>query len=206
MAGLGVAIVLAAYFLVDGRRTYLWLTAFVPRPARKRVHQAAVEARRVIAAYVRGNLITSALAAVATLIFLLALDVPAALFLALVAGVFNLLPVVGLLISALPAVLLGLTVSAGTGAAVAAFYLGYNAVENYYIQPKVYGRELELSDLAVIAAFLVGAELGGVLGALVALPVAAIYPAIERLWLTDSRRADLPDTHERLESGCGAER
>ena len=66
--------------------------------------------------------------------------------------------------------------------AVAIFYAPHNVVENYYIQPKVYGRELRLSDLAVIAAFLVGAELGGVLGAVIALPLAAMYPAVERIW------------------------
>jgi predicted PurR-regulated permease PerM len=205
LAGLAVAIVMAVYFLSEGRRTYLWLSAFVPPAERVRVHHAAIEARHVIAAYMRGNLLTSAIATVATLIALLVLKVPAAVFLAFLAGICNLLPVVGLLISALPAVLLGLTVSAGTGMAVLAFYLGYNAFENYYIQPKVYGRELELSDLAVIGAFLVGAELGGVLGALVALPVAAIYPVIERLWLRDSRRADLSHTHQRLED-CEDER
>jgi predicted PurR-regulated permease PerM len=205
LAGLGVAIVLAVYFLIDGRRTYLWLTAFVPRPARARVHETAVESREVVAAYVRGNLITSAMATVATLVFLLALGVPAALFLALIAGIFNLLPVVGILISAVPAVLLGLTVSTTTGIAVAAFYAIYNIVENYYIQPKVYGRAMQLSDIAVIIAFLIGAELGGVLGALVALPIAAIYPVVERVWLRDSRRADLPETHAQIEAQCAAE-
>jgi predicted PurR-regulated permease PerM len=205
LAGLAVAIVMAVYFLIEGRRTYLWLAAFAPPSGRPKVHQAAAEARHVIAAYVRGNLITSALATVATFVFLTALDVPAALFLALIAGVFNLLPVVGILLSAVPAVLLGLTVSTGTGIAVAVFFLSYNAIENYYIQPKVYGRELELSDIAVIAAFLVGAELGGVLGAMVALPIAAIYPAVERIWLSDSRRADLPDAHARIETECAAD-
>jgi predicted PurR-regulated permease PerM len=205
LAGVGVALVLAVYFLLDGRRTYLWLTAFVPRPARARVHETAIEARDVIAAYVRGNLITSAMATVATLVFLLVLKVPAALFLALIAGVCNLLPVVGILISAVPAVLLGLTVSTGTGIAVAVFFAVYNIVENYYIQPKVYGREMQLSDIAVIIAFLVGAQLGGVLGALVALPIAAIYPVVERVWLRDSRRADLPDTHAQIEAQCAAD-
>jgi predicted PurR-regulated permease PerM len=205
LAGLGVAIVLAVYFLIDGRRTYLWLTAFVPRPARARVHETAVESREVVAAYVRGNLITSAMATVATLVFLLVMKVPAALFLALIAGVCNLLPVVGILISAVPAVLLGLTVSTGTGIAVAVFFAAYNIVENYYIQPKVYGHEMQLSDIAVIIAFLIGAELGGVLGALVALPIAAIYPVVERVWLRDSRRADLPETHAQIEAQCATE-
>jgi len=83
---------------------------------------------------------------------------------------------------------------------VAGFFVVYNVVENYYIQPKVYGKAMALSDLAVIGAFLVGAELGGVLGALVALPLAATYPVVERVWFRDTARRDLPREHERIEA------
>lgn len=200
LAGLVVALALAIYFLVDGRRTYLWLVAFAPPDRRPQVHETADGARAAIAGYARGNLITSALAAVATWIVLLALGVPASLFLAVLAGVCNLLPVVGILISAAPAVLLALTVSPAAAGAVAAFFVLYNLFENYYIQPKVYGQAMRLSDLAVIAAFLVGAELGGVLGALVSLPIAATYPVIERVWLRGTARQDLPQAHARIEA------
>jgi predicted PurR-regulated permease PerM len=52
----------------------------------------------------------------------------------------------------------------------------------------------------VIGAFLVGAELGGVLGALVALPIAATYPVVERVWLRDSARGDVAQAHARIEA------
>jgi predicted PurR-regulated permease PerM len=196
VVGLGLALVLTVYFLIDGRRTYEWAAAFVPPRMRKKVDETAEGASRVIAAYVRGNLITSTLCAVATWITLGALGVPAALLLALLAGILDLVPVIGFFLSAAPAVLLGFTVSATVGVSVIAFYLLYNLVENYYIQPKVYGRELRLSDLAVIASFLVGAELGGVLGALIALPVAATYPVVERIWRAP--REDVAESHERV--------
>ena len=77
------------------------------------------------------------------------------------------------------------------------FNVAYNAVENYYISPKVYGRELPLSSLAIILAFGVGAELGGVMGALVALPLAAIYPAIERTWLAEQVGPGVVEEHRR---------
>ena len=83
---------------------------------------------------------------------------------------------------------------------VAVFFVLYNLVENYYIAPKVYGRELRLSDLAVVAAFLVGAELGGVLGALISLPLAAMYPAIEQIWFTGPNLADTALAHQRIEA------
>jgi predicted PurR-regulated permease PerM len=199
-AGLGVVLVLAVYFLLDGRRTYHWLAAYAPARSRDKVHETADGAAAAIAAYARGNLITSALSAAATWIVLLVLGVPAALLLAVLAGVCNLLPVVGILLSAGPAILLALTVSPTAAVAVAGFFLLYNVVENYYIQPKVYGTAMELSALAVIGAFLVGAELGGVLGALVALPLAATYPVVERVWFRDTARGDLPREHQRIES------
>lgn len=198
IAGLGVALVLTVYFLIDGRRTYCWCAAFLPRRMQSRAHETAAGARRVIAAYVRGNVITSTICAFTTWIALVVLGVPAALLLALLAGILDLVPVIGFFLSAAPAVLLASTVSPTVAVLVLAFYLLYNLVENYYIQPKVYGGELELSDLAVIASFLVGAELGGVLGALVALPLAATYPVVERIWRVP--REDVADAHERLAS------
>lgn len=198
LAGLGVALVLTVYFLIDGRRTYRWCAAFLPLRAQAKADQTAGEGSRVIAAYVRGNLITSTVCAITTWIVLSVLGVPAALFLALLAGLLDLVPVVGFFLSAAPAVLLAFAVSPTVALVVIAFYLLYNLVENYYIQPKVYGSELRLSDLAVIASFLVGAELGGVLGALIALPVAAIYPIVERIWRVP--REDVADAHERLAS------
>ena len=200
VAGVGVALVLTIYLLLDGRRTYEWLLAFVPPSHRPRMDDTALAARRVAAAYVRGNVVTSVLCAVCTYVALALMQVPAALVLALLAGIFDFVPVIGFILSAVPAVLLGAAVSPMVALAVAAFFVLYNLVENYYIAPKVYGRELRLSDLAVVAAFLVGAELGGVLGALISLPLAAMYPAIEQIWFTSSNLADTAVAHQRIEA------
>ena len=72
-------------------------------------------------------------------------------------------------------------------------------VENYLIGPKVYGGQLRLSNLAVLLAFAVGAELFGILGALLALPVAAMYPCVEDVWLRDYLGRDAVETHRRIE-------
>jgi len=94
--------------------------------------------------------------------------------------------------------LLALTVSGTTAIAVAALYVGYHLLENYLIAPKVYGDHLCLSDVAVLLAFAVGAQLGGVIGALVALPIAAAYPAVERIWLTPYLSDDVAEEHARV--------
>lgn len=198
LTGVGVALVVTVYLLLDGRRTLAWLIAFVPARSRPRARETAECARRVIASYIHGNLITSGLAAVATWIALVSMGVPAALLLALLAGLLDLVPVVGFFLSAAPAILLGATVSPMVALGVALFFVAYNLVENYYIQPKVYGREMELSALAVIVAFLVGGTLGGVLGALIALPLAAMYPAVERIWFDTPSGSDAVDEHQRI--------
>ena len=184
LAALIVALVVAMYLLIDGRRTYKWLMAFVPGQHRAAVEEVAAGSQQVIVAFVRGNVITSVFAFLYTWLVLALLGVPAALLLAVLAGVFDLVPIVGFFLSAAPAVLLGALVSPAVAFAVAGLYVLYNTIENYYITPKVYGHELELSDLAVVGVFIVGAELGGVLGALVSLPIAAVYPYIEDAWLT----------------------
>ena len=119
------------------------------------------------------------------------------LLLAILAGVLDLVPIVGFFISAAPAVLLGAVVSPTVAILVAAFYVLYNTFENYYITPKVYGHQLQLSDLAVVAVFLAGAELGGVLGALVSLPLAAVYPYVEDAWRTRAGRR-VAEEHRRI--------
>ena len=77
-------------------------------------------------------------------------------------------------------------------------HIAFNAVENYIIAPKVYGRELELSNLAVLVAVAIGGQLGGVMGALLALPIAATYPIVERNWLRPHLASDTIERHSRL--------
>jgi len=197
---IGVALILTLYLLLDGRRTYDWLVAFAPEHVRPQVHETAHEARKVVGAFIQGNLITSLLAGVCTWVALVFLQVPAALLLAVLAGVLDLIPIIGFFLSAAPAVLLGFAVSPAVALAVAAFYVLYNLVEAYYIQPKVFGRTMCLSDLAVVAAFLVGAQLAGVIGAVIALPLAALYPIVERVWFDRPGLADTADEHARIEA------
>jgi predicted PurR-regulated permease PerM len=127
------------------------------------------------------------------------MNVPAALLLALLAGLSDFVPVVGFFLSAAPALVLGFAVSVPVGFAVAGFYVLYNAIETYYISPKVYGSRLQMSNLAVIGAFALGAELGGVVGALIALPLVAIYPVVEDMWLRDRLGPDVVGDHRRIE-------
>jgi predicted PurR-regulated permease PerM len=199
LLSIGIALILTVYLLLDGRRTYEWLVAFAPHEQRPRVRQTAVEGRKAVVAYVRGNALTSLIAAVCAYVFLIIFKVPAPLLLALLTGIFDFLPVIGVFLTAIPMVLLALTVSTGAGVATAVFNAAYNAVETYYISPKVYGNRLKLSSLAVILGFAVGAELGGVVGALISLPIVAMYPAVENIWLGDRLAPEVLKDHRRIE-------
>ena len=139
----GIALVLTIYLLLDGRRTYEWFKAYTRREHRPRVDETAAKARAAILAYVIGNAATSLIAFVCTWIALAAMNVPAALLLALLAGLSDFIPVLGFFLSAAPALVLGFSVSVSVGFAVVAFYILYNAVETYCISPKVYGSRLQ---------------------------------------------------------------
>jgi predicted PurR-regulated permease PerM len=198
LAAVVLAFVLAIYLLVEGEITYAWLLAYVPPSRRHRVHDTILEARTLMLHYVVGNVATSVFAGVSVYTALVLLHVPVPFLLALLAAICDFIPVLGFVLSALPAVLIAVTVSGSTAVIVAAFYVLDHAVENYLIAPRVYGSRLRLSNIAVIVALFAGAAIGGVVGALVALPFAAAYPAIERIWLEDYLGRRVVQDHERL--------
>ena len=183
VAGVVVMLVMTLYLLLDGRRLYAWLLAYVPRARRERVAQTSDEVSRVIHAYIRGQAITSALVGAFSYATLKVLHVPAPLALAVLAALLDVVPFVGFVAFTLPAVVLALTVSPTVALVVAALYGGYHFLENYVIVPRVYGRQLRLSTLTVLLALGVAGALFGVLAAILVLPLVAAYPVVERLWL-----------------------
>ncbi len=202
---IALGLVLTIYLVIEREKTVEWALAFVPHEHQVRARRTLHEAYEVVLAYVAGNVATSIFAAVTVFIALTLLRVPAALLLALLAGVFDFVPVLGFIASAAPAVLLGFTVSPTVAVLVLTVYVGYHFLENYVIGPMVYGNRLRLSNVAVLVAFALGAELGGVIGALLALPIAAIYPCIERVWFTGETGRDLAARHTQLEHADAAE-
>jgi len=195
---IALGFVVMVYLLIDGQRTRDWCVAFVPQAKRARAERTLDEAGDVMSTYLRGNMITAALAGVFVFVAMSLLKVPAALLLALFAAVFDFIPIVGVLLAGIPAAALGLTVSGTVGIAALGLYVVYHVIEAYVIAPRVYGGRMELSHLAVILAFAIGAELAGVIGAIIALPLAAIYPTIERIWLRDELPADTVQKHRRI--------
>ena len=176
-------IMIALYLVIDGGRTYRWILAFFPPFTRRKIHHTSEEISKVIFSYVVGQAITSALVMIFTFSVLSLLGVPGALMLAIMAAIFDVLPMLGFFLLTVPAFLMALSVSLKTALIVLALYVLYAALESYFIVPKVYGKSLRLSTLSVLLGLLVGTLLAGVPGALAALPLVASYSVIERIWL-----------------------
>ena len=178
-----VVIILAAYLMVDGPRALQRMILFFPLAERSKVAEALAEVSHMIFAYVSGQFLISVLAAAYLFLVLSFLGVPMALLLGIVAGICDVLPIIGFFIAVVLAMALGLTVSTSTAGLVFVLYGAYHLFENLYILPKVYGKKLKLPKSAVPLAVAAGGLLAGVVGAIVALPIVAAYPVVERLWL-----------------------
>jgi predicted PurR-regulated permease PerM len=196
IAAFVLASILVLYLLIEARQTYRWIRGFVPAELRPRFDRTASEARDVASAYIVANFVTSVLAGLYTFTWLAVLGVPAALVLAVLAFVCDFIPILGFFIACAPAMVMAATKSVTLSLAMIPIYGGYHFLENYFIGPKIYGGRLRLSNVAILVAFAIGAELGGVVGALLAMPIAATYPTIEKLWLRDQLGDDVVAEHE----------
>jgi predicted PurR-regulated permease PerM len=188
--------ILVLYLLIEAKQTYRWVRGFTPAALRPRFDRTASEARDVASAYIVANFVTSVLAGMYSFVWLATLGVPAALVLAVLAFVCDFIPILGFFIACAPAMVMAAAKSVPLALGMIPIYGAYHLVENYFIGPKIYGGRLRLSNVAVLLAFAVGAELGGVVGALLAMPIAATYPTIEKLWLRDQLGDDVVAEHE----------
>jgi predicted PurR-regulated permease PerM len=195
-----VVLILAIYLVAEGGRVYRWLLAFVPESQRRKMGPASEEITEVVGHYVAGNLFTSLVCSIYAFIVLAVLHVPGAALFAVLAGVFDLLPIIGFFLFTIPATLVALTVSLKTALLVAALYGAYHLAENYFIVPRIYGNRLRLSELTVLVACLAAGLVAGVIGVLLVLPMVACYPIIERYWLQPYLRPDTVKEHDKIDA------
>lgn len=185
LLGLVTVLIMTFYLLVDSRRVHRALLRLAP--AERRDH-AADASRRVasrISAWLVGHLVLAALVGGATAVGLSLIGVPFAWVIAVLAGAAEMVPIVGPLVAGAVAVGMGLTVSLHTALVTLAFVLALQTVESNVLVPKIMERQVGLSPVVIVAALLVGGELRGVLGAILAIPTAVILAALlEELWDT----------------------
>ncbi len=164
---------LALYLMLDRDRMRGALFALVPRDFHVRMSRVLMNLETIVGGYMRGQAITSLLMAVFTFIVLTIAGVHNALALALFAGVADVLPYIGALLACGPAALAALSQGTTVALVVLVVLAMYQEFESRVIVPRVYGKVLRLPPASVMVALLVGGKLLGILGALLALPIAA---------------------------------
>jgi predicted PurR-regulated permease PerM len=190
LTNLLILIVLTIYFVAALPRIRAALYRLVPHSRRPRAILIGDEISAKVGGYVLGNLVISVIAGVLTLIWLLIFGVPYAVLLAITVAVLDLIPVIGSVIGGILVSLVALTVSLPVCLATVGFVLIYRFAEDYLLVPKIIGGAVKVPALVTVVAVLIGGALLGIVGALVAIPIAAaglllveevLYPRLDRV-------------------------
>ncbi|HWB16125.1 MAG TPA: AI-2E family transporter [Vicinamibacterales bacterium] len=171
-------LVLPYYLLLDAQSLESGFLRIFPHSQRREVATLTHEVTLKISAWLGGQLVLAFIIGSTAALGLWLLGVPYFYVLALVAGVGELIPVVGPILAAIPAILVAFTVSVETGIFTASYFVIQQFVENHFLVPRVMQRQVGVSAVTVIAALLIGSELLGIVGALLAVPTAAILQVL----------------------------
>jgi predicted PurR-regulated permease PerM len=181
--------VLTLYFLADHPRIRRLLYRLVPHSRRPRAILIGDEVFARVGGFVLGNLITSLVAGVATFVWLEIFQVPYAVLLSMFVALMDLIPVVGSTLGGVVVCLVALTVSMPIALSTAGYIVAYRLAEDYLLVPKIIGKTVRVPSLVTVVAVLLGGALLGIVGALVAIPVAAaigllleavVFPRLDR--------------------------
>jgi predicted PurR-regulated permease PerM len=179
-------LLLTFYMLVDSDRVFALFVRLFPRRDRNKVSEISELVAVKISAWLGGQMLLGLIIGTLSAIGYFFMGVPYFFVLAVIAGIGEMIPMVGPLLSAIPAVLVALTVSPGLALGVAGFCWALQLLENNVLVPKVMGETVGLSAVTVIASLIIGSELLGFVGALLAVPTAAIVQVLfEELYLAE---------------------
>jgi predicted PurR-regulated permease PerM len=171
-------LVLTIYFTVNLPRMRAGVARLLGRQDREEFEGIYDQSIRRVGGYVQGNLLISAIAGITSFVALLIIGVPFAAALAFLVAILDLIPSIGATLGAAMAAVVAAFAGLPEFIATVAFFIVYQQVENYVIQPRVMGRTVETSTGVVILAVLIGGALLGVVGALLAIPTAAIIKVV----------------------------
>ncbi len=176
---------LALYLLIDHVRIRSAIIRHVSPVYRERVDRTIDETARAVRAYFTGQAIVSGIFAVLTFVLLTILGVPYATVLAAFAFVLDAIPNIGATIAiVLPALIAFSSEGITDALIIVATFMIYQQIENNVISPRILGGKLDIPPILTLLAILVGGALLGVLGIIIAIPLAGTLPVIDRLWIT----------------------
>jgi len=170
--------VLTLYFILEGDGAYRWFLSFVPTAPRQRLDATLRLAAGRMEKWLVGQLsLMLILGTLSTIVYLL-LGVRYAYVLGVITGLLNLIPVLGAAVSLVLALLVASIDSWGRVLGVAIFFVVYLQIENSWLTPRIMRSRVQLPALAIFAALLLGSELGGIAGAMVAIPTAVLVSVL----------------------------
>jgi predicted PurR-regulated permease PerM len=176
--GVITILLLTFYMLVESRELMSFFVRLFPVRQRRRVATISNDVTEKVSAWLGGQLLLSLIIGVTSAIALWAMGVPYFYVLALISAIGEFIPMVGPILSAIPAILVAATVSPGLALGVALFFIIQQQVENTVLVPKIMGRSVGLSAVTVILALGIGSQLMGVVGAILSVPTAAILQVL----------------------------
>ena len=176
--GLLTILLLTFYMLVESREIFSFFVRLFPRRQRTRVGAISDTVTQKVSAWLGGQLLLSLIIGVTSAVGLWAMGVPYFYVLALISAIGEMIPMVGPILSAIPAILVAATSSPGLAVGVAIFFILQQQFENTILVPKIMGRQVGLSAVTVIVALGIGSQLLGVVGAILSVPTAAILQVL----------------------------
>ena len=168
----------SAYFLYDYHRITANVRRFVPVRWRDVHADLAHKADRAVGGYLRGQIMIAVILGFLIWIGLTWIGVPLALAISFLAAVFNLVPYLGPVVGTLPAVLLGLTVSPLTALLALVVFVVVNQIEAHLLSPMILGKSTDIHPVTVLISIMIGIGFLGILGAFVAVPIAALAKVV----------------------------
>jgi predicted PurR-regulated permease PerM len=177
-SAIAIIFVFAFFLLIDGPEVWAMVLKAAGDEYAPRLDRIAQKMTKSISGFVTGNLLISLIAGSVGLVTMLILRIPYAFALAALLAVFDLIPLIGAAIATIAIGLVALTKGLLVTAIIVAVLLTYQVVEGHVIQPLVYSRAISLSPLLIVLASVIGAELGGIIGVLLAIPAASVMQII----------------------------
>ncbi len=171
-------IVLTIYFMLEGEHAYHWFLSFFPAERRERLDKALMRADLRMGKWLLGQGALMLILGIYSTVAFTLLHVRYSYALGVLMGVFNIIPVIGALISMALVVVAAAMDSWSRVLYVVIVYLVYAQVENSYLTPKIMKSSVDLPGLAIIVSLLVGSELEGVIGAMVSVPTAVLVAVL----------------------------
>ena len=181
-----LAPIIAFYLLIDLPRLRTVAESLVPERSKVEVMHVAQRLNRAIGGFFRGQLMVAIIVGLMVSVGLAVIDLPFWLIIGMVAGLFNVIPLIGPWVGAVPGIVVALTTrDVSTALWVVAIMAGAQQIDNHFISPLVMRRAVRLHPAAVMLALLAGGSLGGFLGLLLAVPAAAALKIVfGHLWRT----------------------